>query len=1215
MKDNQPTLTHHPPETLIAAYAMGKCSQIEQSEIDDHCFTCEECRTRLSILLRLCASEGSEKEQRELEKLFPLGVETIAQVKLPENHNVSQTMAKDVHSLQLSQVQAKSTKKIKGMLGGFLYLNRKLLIPVTAILLVLAGALTYWHLKLNSPVQSSLNAMRKSYFSSRPLEARVTGDFPYKAYERTRGASDNIDIDRDQINYALLELTRIVASNPTADARHALGRLYLLLRDFDNAENQLNEALKSSPRNAKIHTDLAAVFYERSKYSDTYRLLSSAVKHYESAIEIDSNLAEAWFNRALCYERMSLNDMARDSWKKYLELDANSEWAKEAREHLKKLEARASSPETSKKNSTLSIQNAILSGDQDALRGLVSQNFAQVRLFSTGQLLDDYLAASIKGDVELASAHLKNLMTLGKLAAELKSDRFILDLADFASRASPKAKSGMQSVRLMLRQADKEFARSELDSSYSLYQTAYTTSERLKDPFHSSTAALYLIRFHNIRPNTDHLGNLAVKIASQAEKQHYPYIQAQAYLALANSYLSVYQIAQSLDYSLKAEKITRELGDIESILNSLRYSSGAYARIGDYDRSLSKYFEALSLLRDYPVSQIRKAQMYLQIGETLYRLGDYKIAIEYVKEAIQTITVLNNKVFLAGASGRLALIQWKLGQHNEAIKQLNSAISQSKDIKDDTSIKLLQAELYTTLGDVQLDQKNADDSIQSYKKAFLTVKGTNYKTYLAAIHQGLAGAFLAQGKTKEAEAELINSISQIEKERKFISDSAGRTSFLSSRQNVYRAMVDFQYTAKNDITSAFNYSEILKSRDLLDALSQVPKTETINGQIRISLSKSAEPAKLTKIQHTLPANAQILSYAVTDRRLIIWHITKDKSFSAAIEIEAERLQKMTLNYLNSLKSKRDITYTNGQSSDLYKLLIDPVADHLDASRLLCIIPDKSLYQLPFAALYSNLKEKYLVEDFRISIAPSASVLASTFETARLKLSSGDESFLGISNPQFNYNRYPELPPLPSSEEEVAHSLTLYKNGKIFNREMATESNLIKQISKYEIIHIAAHTLVDSQIPLFSSIVLADEATSPATKEKASSKQLLDGKLQALEIYKLKLPSARLVILSSCRSAVGEQNRGEALSALSQAFFASKVPTVISSLWDVDDESTAQIMYAFHKNYRSSKYGFAESLQNAQRKIIHADNMNMRHPYYWAAFQISGDGFGKRSLVN
>lgn len=149
MKDNQPISMHHPPETLIAAYAIGKCSLMEQAEIDEHCFTCEECRTRLSILLRLCATEGSVKEQRELEKLFPLGVETIAQARFPVNHVPSQSLAKDAASFAFASRQ--SQPKSKGILGTLtdILLPKHYIVLAASILVITAvGVFYYWHVKI-----------------------------------------------------------------------------------------------------------------------------------------------------------------------------------------------------------------------------------------------------------------------------------------------------------------------------------------------------------------------------------------------------------------------------------------------------------------------------------------------------------------------------------------------------------------------------------------------------------------------------------------------------------------------------------------------------------------------------------------------------------------------------------------------------------------------------------------------------------------------------------------------------------------------------------------------------------------------------------------------------------------------------------------------------------------------------------------------------------
>jgi CHAT domain-containing protein len=98
-----------------------------------------------------------------------------------------------------------------------------------------------------------------------------------------------------------------------------------------------------------------------------------------------------------------------------------------------------------------------------------------------------------------------------------------------------------------------------------------------------------------------------------------------------------------------------------------------------------------------------------------------------------------------------------------------------------------------------------------------------------------------------------------------------------------------------------------------------------------------------------------------------------------------------------------------------------------------------------------------------------------------------------------------------------------------------------------------------------------------------------------------------VILSGCRSALGVYTRGEALSGLAQAFLAAKVPAVMASLWEVDDERTAELMQTFHYHHQAKKQGFSESLSHAQRSLIYAADPKRRHPYYWAAFLLAGDG--------
>src|SRR5262249_55529866 len=249
---------------------------------------------------------------------------------------------------------------------------------------------------------------------------------------------------------------------------------------------------------------------------------------------------------------------------------------------------------------------------------------------------------------------------------------------------------------------------------------------------------------------------------------------------------------------------------------------------------------------------------------------------------------------------------------------------------------------------------------------------------------------------------------------------------------------------------------------------------------------------------------------------------------------------------------------------------------------------------------------YLIEDFTVVINPSASVFARTLEISRGKQRSKSESFLGLGNPSFNQERFPKLTALPSSAQELERIWPFYPQRLILNRRQATESALVNQIGNHEIVHLATHALNSKESSLLSTIVLAEERGT-AVKEQDPSRAAFDGALHAHEIYRLKPKRTRLVILSSCRSGLGDQTRNESMSGLAQAFLVIGVPTVIASLWDIDDQSTAGLMERLHSAHSVEKLAFGQALRQAQVSFLRTAPAQRRHPFYWATFMVMGDG--------
>jgi CHAT domain-containing protein len=1040
----------------------------------------------------------------------------------------------------------------------------------------------------------------------------VTGGFTYQQYVTTRGSGDFAGVDESQRVALLSELSQEVTTYQGAAARHNLGRLYILRGDLELAERQFLLALNERPRDAGLSADLGALYYERSlkEGGEGHDLLEKAVEHASKAIDADPRLPEAWFNRALCYERMNLFLQAESDWKQYLTFDGNSAWAEEAREHLNKLRERATRLEKLEQTVQTEFRAAEAAGDEIKMRELVTRHFVPAQNLAMDQLFDQYLSAAIAGEKRQADQRLQSLKRIGRLISEIKGDRFIADAVDFAARGDLGVKREEQSIRKMLQQAGQEQARGNIGAASDLYAKARALADRVGDYPHAEMAALGLARINHNKGESRELVTLRNKLVSDSKRRNHMQIHAKALLALANAEAVEQRLSLCLEHSRQAVEFARGLGDAELEIAGSRFVGCAYDKLGDHDSAVKWLSESLSLPRDSWVKPILSAMAYKEMGDVLFREGKYLIALPYQHEAVRMCEQSGNVALLAYTIQRLGLTYSMLGLQEEATRYLKDAVARAEAIPDQMARLQLQIDMYTKSGDFYLQKKKFNEAIAVYRQALESIGGADRRLHLSSIRQGLATAYMANGQDAEAEAQLKESIRLAEEARGQISDAQGRGSFLASQQGVYRAMVSFQFLNKSDPAAAFNYAEIAKGRDLLDALAGARHVTVNDGQAKLALSGNATPLTLEQAQRALPSNVQLAQYIAGEDRLMIWLVTRDRVITAKSNVGADGLRKKVTAYLEALRARAPLEQLNRQASDLYQLLIAPISQRLDRNLTLCVAPDGVLQDLPFAALVSPESKRYLVEDYTLVVNPSASVFARAIELSLRKQRSEPETFLGFGNPRFDQQRYPRLQALPASEQELERIQLLYPHRLIFNRRQATESALVKQIGEYEIVHLATHTLSDKRSSMLSAIVLADEphfATRTSAAAKTPDGIALDGALQAQEVYNLKPERTRLVVLSSCRSGLGDERRNEALGGLAQAFLVAGVPAVVASLWDIDDDSAAGLMEKFHVAHRVNKLPFGQALRQAQLSFLQTSSVKRRHPFFWATFMVTGNG--------
>lgn len=382
---------------------------------------------------------------------------------------------------------------------------------------------------------------------------------------------------------------------------------------------------------------------------------------------------------------------------------------------------------------------------------------------------------------------------------------------------------------------------------------------------------------------------------------------------------------------------------------------------------------------------------------------------------------------------------------------------------------------------------------------------------------------------------------------------------------------------------------------------------------------------VNEIRKSLGRNDALIEYSLSDSVIYIFFITRTSLEVFEQEISKEFRENIN-NILEIFENKRfssgavnDFRVFTNSSYQLYNILIKPL-EPLIEGRNLIIIPDGILSYLPFELLipelpshpspaYSSLP--FLLKNHPVSYAHSGTLLNEYAATSakrggRLlafapKYESNGELIPDILNSRSRYRD--NLKPLPASRVEVKNILSMV-GGKLWIDEEATEKNFKENAPDYKILHLAMHTLIDDLNPMFSKLVF--------TQDKDS---IEDGLLNTFEIYNLSL-RASMAVLSSCKSGWGKFQSGEGVLSLARGFLYAGVPSIVMTLWEIEDQSSADVMTLFYKYLKKGKKK-DEALRLAKLEFLSTADMLKSHPYFWGGYVAIGDNspvFYNRNLL-
>jgi len=657
----------------------------------------------------------------------------------------------------------------------------------------------------------------------------------------------------------------------------------------------------------------------------------------------------------------------------------------------------------------------------------------------------------------------------------------------------------------------------------------------------------------------------------------------------------------------------------------------------DYKGAQLAYEQGLLLLEDAPFPLL-EAYLDQNIGVVYDELGRYEEALERFFAAREVYAERGMEVDVTEVDVNIGVVYAKLGCYGEALesykrtRKVYAAYNMEVDVAEvDTNIGVVYYELGRHLvGDLYEEALAAFEEALEILDSIPPPPGMAYSypalRWMIYSNQGVA--YEALGRYEEAISAYRKAIDVIESIRGRLKTEELKLAWGERTRHVYEYLIELlleRGEEEDKGTSALFYAERCRARTLLDLLAKGPigtLENVVEEGIKAGVVKAEEVEKdVSEVVKELPQGTVVLEYFVTERATYVWVVRRGR-IDGPVELPHGR-QELLEEIIKTRKAMEDQTNSivNRYLAELYGWLIRPLEGLLPESHEgevhLVIIPSGPLWYLPFQALLwtdpGSWRSSYLIERYTISYAPSLTVLKYAWLNrgkARPEL-----CLLGIADPD---PKDPSIPRLPEAREEAKAAAKAFPCHELYFDKEATEDVVQSRSVSFRHLLLSTHGFFNPWNPMFSYLLL-------------SPTQRTDGRLHAYEVFGLKL-GAEIVVLSACETllpslrkakeeakviwgseegkpvelspkVLEELTTGEEIVGLTRAFFSAGAASVVSTLWSVPSKATRELMVRFYEGLREG-LDKASALREAQLAVL--GNKGWEHPYFWAAFCLSGD---------
>ena len=932
-----------------------------------------------------------------------------------------------------------------------------------------------------------------------------------------------------------------VRGESTQAAQHSEAVAELLAGHPRKALSGLTIAAEQSSDPA-VWSDLAAVLHETAVRDDAPELLADALAACDRALAQQPDFPEARFNRAIVIERLGLRDDAREAWERYLAGDTTSGWASEARSHLKDLRP---------------AEDFLVQLDREYDRvkdpaealALVRRDPFGARGTAIKEVLGRWGDAVLRHDDREAERHLGVARQLGAAVTAAEGDRMlersvaVIDAADSPTRAL------LASAHSDFRNGSQAHFENRHTDADPLLRRAAAAFETARSPMVLPARIFAIGALFEQGKHDDAEREMEALLATVSSD--FPGYQAVVLRHLGTFHTSRADWGAAITILGQSASLYDQLVETQNAAGVRRLLAFVYDRIGDPATAWTYRLMALNGLGVRSNTDLEKA--VASIADAAVLRNEWRTALSFLTLEIRIAHRLHDNLQLGTAEFLRAVVRDRLHDEAGALSDIAEGRVAAAAMKDPVHRTALHvAELRASAMLASAPPASAD--------ALLTEAIEYQATQSDPLR--LPGLFLERARVRRkaadaagAMADIQRGIGHLEQHRLSLPEGEARWGAFHAAEELFDEGVDLAMSL-DDVAAAFRFAERARARALLDSY----------GSPVLDYQR-------------LSARTVVVEYVSLPSRLIIFTADRSGVRATAVACPREKLKAEVDAFGKAIRSDQSHG-AGGQSTLLYQHLVAPISTQLLGATTVVFAPDAVTSTVAFGAL-TDTSGQYLVEQHTIVMAPSAALFAAATDRRGKVTAPHTALVIAASEPGADSSA------LSFANAEARRVARAYRSATGLTDNDAQLDELIKRAPEADVIHFAGHAIGD------------DSGIEPASMVLRQNGH--ERRVGVAEIARLRLRPSSVVVLAGCSTARGERRASEGVISVAHGFLAAGAPSVIATLWPINDQAASVFFPRLHKRLAEG-FSPAEALRQTQLESIRRGDVPAS---LWAAVQDIG----------